>query len=429
MNYKFLGKLSKSEFDKNKLFENPEKYEINKFQGSSIDRFDVLHGEVNFECFISGSNVNRLFVFFSAAGRTNSKTAFHRASWSSSLNGTCLYIEDPMYKKHEGLSTGWFYGDSKESYLLKSIDIVKKVAQSKNIRNKNIIFIGSSSGAYASILAASLMPGTTAYAYNPQIRPRDWPDAKNFEKLTGLNLSVDEKFNRNCLRYVAGNFESKFFIFVNIFSKVDRVQIYPWLEELGIKPSNGLKVHGNIFFILQELKNQNPHNAIIHLDESIVLLSLLEGGDEVDESALNLYLGKLAESVEVEERLFYSTTWYKFLNNSFPMYLKKPQNIDLYYIDFKTVDDYSGVRYRISMQRLKKTATLIFYVLDWSSKVDTKLAENVIGFCKENSCSIDFDEQRDFARIMRRGVRLNDLYEEFSGFLGKSFPTIYSNSD
>lgn len=224
------------------------------FSGTESGRIDVLYKAIRLECLLVKSTTKRLFVFFSAAGRKNNATLYQRLGWCNELNGFCLYVEDPMYKKHAGLECGWYYGTEDESYLIYIEKIIKKITVANHIRNQDLYLIGSSSGGAAALYMANLIKGSIAYAYNPQITLDDWTDAPNFKEITQIDLKKKDILNRNSLTYIADNTESKFLISYNSGSTPDQKQFNGWLDCLGIEISDGLKIKNNIFFLIKEIR-------------------------------------------------------------------------------------------------------------------------------------------------------------------------------
>lgn len=92
-----LTKIS-TPFDKKLLSLDPKNCSLEEICFNLNGLFHIDLNKVAFECFLKKSETLRLFVFYSAGGRSNKDTKFNRLTWSSFLDGFCLYIEDPMYK-------------------------------------------------------------------------------------------------------------------------------------------------------------------------------------------------------------------------------------------------------------------------------------------------------------------------------------------
>lgn len=405
--------------------EPPSRLPISQFSGSTSGRFDVDCGSFSTECFLTKSSTKRLFVFFSHAGRSGTSTQFHRASWSAHLNGTCLYIEDPMYKFHPKLKTGWFYGTNSESWMHTISRIIHQTIKKHDIPESEVIYMGSSSGAYAAIYICDYLGYGRVFAFNPQIRPRHWSDAENFEKITKLSLSNNDHLGRNCLRRISENKKCFFYLMFNTASPVDREQCFPWMDELGIPQKSGVSNYNNLFFLLQEIKYQSPHNSIITADDLIILLSTLQNTDDKNSATTNAYLRRIKTSSEQEDELFCTKFWNKYLHEPKIKELKSPSTINKHYIDFNLKNEFSEIKYRISMQRSKKTVSLLIYISKWNSKNKILASEIASKITNEYSYVFDTNETGDFARVIKKHVKFNEINKNFSDFFNSSFSLIY----
>lgn len=394
----------------------PLKINFKNFLGSECGRFDVKYNNTNFECLLIDSNVKRLFVCFSAAGRKKQDTLFQRLGWCRQLNGICLYIEDPMYKENKGLECGWFYGTEKESYLVHVNKIIEKILQERSINSQDVVFLGSSSAGYAALYSANLLQGSIAYAYNPQITPKNWLDADNFQRITKINLDGQDAFNRKSLKNIAENNKSKFLIFYNLASKHDQKQFNPWFDELGIKKNDGLKVHNNIYFFVKEINNHNSHFCVADIHDFISILSFLKVDDVNLPELTNIYLESFKSKVMLDEKLYYSTLWFNYLKKGFPLFLVDPSNISETYVNFK-VKNYEDVFiYRTSSQKISKSTELVCYILKNNISFRPTFINKIKTIALKLSLNVHVYEN-EFIRISKHVGHIDDAHVKFTSFI------------
>ena len=248
----------------------PRRIYLEKMKKESFEqdreRINIISHDVLFECIFSNvyRGYDKLYVFFSHGGGRSNESLFHRWTWYRYLPGITIHIEDPMYKIYPNLKTGWFYGDVEHPYLLYLIDFVQKFAEVFTIEKKNIIFIGSSAGGYASLYCGDKIEGSISIAMNPQIRLQKRKDVKLFQETTGISLKEQDKYNRNNLSYILKNTETKFFISVNMESKGDFEVQLPFLtNKLKVPLRYPLTEIRNFFIFLNKIPIVNPHHACL----------------------------------------------------------------------------------------------------------------------------------------------------------------------
>lgn len=144
------------------------------------------------------SSEKRLFVLLN--GDFNRKRyslpVFQRWSWADAFPGHCLFIADPMLYLHDQLGLAWYIGNSKAEPLTIIVDIIKAVASKLNIRMQDVIFYGSSGGAFAALRLSSLLPKATTVAINPQIDVTQYKYFDFFLKQCFDDLDRDEAIKK-----------------------------------------------------------------------------------------------------------------------------------------------------------------------------------------------------------------------------------------
>lgn len=223
--------------------QKPEKVaDLNEFQ-LRTGRFDVKIGGEELECFFYLKKAPTLYVLFSGSLTKEAPPEFNRWSYYPWLNGSVLSISDPMYNRFEDLKLGWYYGTEQESFRIKIVELVEKVAGKLNLSNKEIVFFSSSGGASAAIECAALLPGAIGMVINPQLVLKEWPWVSDFEKITGIDLSEDKKWHRNnVIWHVKNCTNSRYIILINIRNAVDMQQAINLCKQLNITLKYGMNI-------------------------------------------------------------------------------------------------------------------------------------------------------------------------------------------
>lgn len=152
--------------------------QIDRFEvtSSETERFVVEgHYAVHFEDFVLDlyfvpSEERRALIF--SPGYLDRKTFsvpyFQRTSWLQRLGGVGISLTDPTLKLSEDFGVGWFAGTQKCHYLPEIAEFLSRLLMELGVPNERTLFFGSSAGGFASIGFAAHLPGSLAFAVNPQ---------------------------------------------------------------------------------------------------------------------------------------------------------------------------------------------------------------------------------------------------------------------
>lgn len=132
----------------------------------------VNFNNIKYEFLIKLKASDYLIVIGSGAiprtsNKNRSKPLFNRHSWD--FEESTIYYNDPTLYINNEILVPWGIGDEHEWYLKNISIIIKNIAKTINIKNKNIIFYGSSSGGYTSLMLSVLIKNSIAIADIPQI--------------------------------------------------------------------------------------------------------------------------------------------------------------------------------------------------------------------------------------------------------------------
>ena len=240
-------------------------------------RYRVISDGVKFELLLIRNNSDKLYVSLTSNVH-KFYPRFMRWSYAKFLKSNFLCIDDPMFETYRGKCHRWYYGTSDKSYLLAMIPIILNVISLLKIKNENVIFLGSSAGAYASLYLANRISGTNAFALSPQIVPGMWRNGKylrKFEKELGINLLGDDVFDRN--KILLTNTWGRFFIAYNYCSAPDRVQLDYLCKNQNINEIKyGITKHRNIFLWIHLTDGYKKHSNNPELIELFILQWLLD---------------------------------------------------------------------------------------------------------------------------------------------------------
>lgn len=150
-----------------------ERFEVTSAQ---TDRFvSEGHYAVRFEDFVLDlyfvpSSKRRALIF--SPGYLDRKNFaipyFQRTSWLPELGGVGISLTDPTLALAEDFGVGWFAGTKRCHYLLEIAKFLARLIETLEIPAERTLFFGSSAGGFASLGFAALLPGSLAFAINPQ---------------------------------------------------------------------------------------------------------------------------------------------------------------------------------------------------------------------------------------------------------------------
>ena len=176
----------------------------------------------NFEGCLIPSQEKKLYVFLAGYNCGDNYPEFKRISWCDKFVGYKLFMDDPTrVEKH--FSPSYFFGDKDKNYLEYVQQIILKIVSVNKIPKKNIVFIASSNCGFASLYLADRMPRTKCIALNPQIDLR-LLCGKSFGRAMDIDVNDIKYFDRLNVSRILENRKSKFFIFFNMLSDMDKVQ-------------------------------------------------------------------------------------------------------------------------------------------------------------------------------------------------------------
>lgn len=245
--------------------------DFNEMKDIPQGRFSVKYSGVNFDCLFNKKSGNKLYVFLMGgiSKQTKYLPNFQRNNFANIMEGSSLYIADPMYMiyKEQKLCTAWYYGNAKENYLDYVKQLVQKIASILSIDSSNIVFYGSSADGYAALTLASVINGAKCIAINPQINltiQRSWINSREFEQITGNDLGSDDERN-DIAPLISNNLAERIVLVENSKSQSDMDQLQALCSYLNCSFDFGLnKIGRNILLWVYDalpLNNLAAHNS------------------------------------------------------------------------------------------------------------------------------------------------------------------------
>lgn len=349
-------------------------------------RLSIDHTGTNFEVFFLPSVCKKLYVMLTTPGYFNSRyQVFTRNSWSFVFNnGMFLCIDDPT-RIEVNYPVCFFFGTKNKSYLKCIIDIVLKFAHIYNIRNEDICFIGSSVSGYAAIYCTHYINGAKCIALDPQVSIKDWVKTlKNygcdcFEKTFNIKFQKNDPFNRFDLSYIIHNSESKFFIYYNISSKEDNMQINSLFKNSNYIWNEGLQRTGNIWLLVTRIDAISPHAAIPNEFFCKIIESFMDHNPtQYDKNICDAILSWMnkfylseknfitneKKMLSLEKKQMYTELWKHFFNihkHSIPFFLNNSNIINDMAVQFFIKGINNTIHYEITYPKDEKMGIALHF--------------------------------------------------------------------
>lgn len=240
--------------DSEEIRQEPVSIDIKTVEKLPDGRWNTNYKNIEFECFFHRKDSDILYVFLGGAitAKNASLPQFARWSWYKFIQGSMLCIADPMYRKYSELKLGWYYGDEEINFQEILADLVFNIAEKLCVEQKNIVFVGSSGGGYASIACSSHIVGAKSIAINPQMVLNEWPYSEVFSKITGIDLHREDVYHRNNLLYYLNNKANRYTLFINLRSWWDMQQVKNICNAMNISVHVGLNVFENLIIWLYD---------------------------------------------------------------------------------------------------------------------------------------------------------------------------------
>ena len=264
-------KYSYLEFDKRNLQRdkiNIDFIDLIFYKFGKDTYFETNYKNAHFECFLHFQNSDRLIVMLSAARTGTRLPRFQRISYSNISKDNYLFVEDPTYLLNDELRVGWFFGDKNNNFCKYTAALIRKISSNLNIKDENVIFLGSSCAGTAAIAISHAFSNSSfAVSINAQINFDYFhKDISDFQRIMNYDYASDSD-NRfdicSCFKKVHSQFvRSRILLIENVASRWDCVDHLGYLvKQLNISLSYPLSRHGNLFVWMYYARTNNSHVA------------------------------------------------------------------------------------------------------------------------------------------------------------------------
>ncbi|MDE6202659.1 MAG: hypothetical protein K2G19_04210 [Lachnospiraceae bacterium] len=286
-----------------KLFElYPSHYNnIEQIKDLSNGCFSFGEGqEEKYKCLLQKKDSDYLYVLFNGAiGKSiKRRKYFNRWSWANLIDANVLNILDPMYFLYHNLPIGWYWGTSDIDFRQEMAILIKKTASALQIPFSNIVLYGSSAGGTAAIYTAHYIPGCTAVALNPQVRPWKHEWHEEFKEIVKIDTEKYDKFHRNNFYWHLDNSgDCKYVILANCRSRRDfNWQLVPIAQHYDFALEYGLTKYKNLYLWIFDTGEMGRHSALEYQAVFVAIDNFVRSlKDSVSVRQLNSYVKLINE--------------------------------------------------------------------------------------------------------------------------------------
>lgn len=136
-----------------------------------VSDFSVIEHGIRLDCRLNTKIQNDYLIVAPNGAVDREKLdlpVFARWNYHSIFNSNILSISDPVLVLEDSLRIGWFAGTKSLDVADFTSKVVVEVAKQLGIKSDRIVFWGSSSGGFASVLLASKIDGANFVSINAQ---------------------------------------------------------------------------------------------------------------------------------------------------------------------------------------------------------------------------------------------------------------------
>ncbi len=238
----------------------------------------ILYGTAVFDYYFKPDKKSKMLFVTLRGWRANGgdDVHFERISYQYIVNCNFLAINNPQFHNYPDLNAGWFIGPPEEDYTLYLSRIIKKIANTISVPQKNIIIMGSSAAGTAAIHCSEYISGSYSVSINPQLLPHANEYLLNDFKKTGYSLS-DYPPSRTNTQYILEQKKAKHIIIVNVRSDEDFIPLRKLLLSKKLAIQYGLKIYPdcNLIIWLYDAYGVGPGRAHDCFEDPIIMESIM----------------------------------------------------------------------------------------------------------------------------------------------------------
>ncbi|MCU1574782.1 MAG: hypothetical protein JWO93_2864 [Micrococcaceae bacterium] len=121
-----------------------------------------------------------------ALGKAQVPPRFERYTSLRQRAENVLFVADTTIDPGRGVLLGWYFGTAEDDLQQRLAALILTVAN--QLRVSRVLLTGSSGGGFAAIAIGQQVPGSTAIAFDPQVRPAKWGEVSFPQRLWGTNV-------------------------------------------------------------------------------------------------------------------------------------------------------------------------------------------------------------------------------------------------
>ena len=412
----------------------PRNVKLSNLSLNDIYRINIIHDDVTFNSFITPHSQKKLYVFLTSEARTIDKPYvlhFGFATWGLKFNdGVSIHLDDPTKYETDFFPT-FYFGKKNKNYTILLLDIIKKMQKLYNIDNENVYIYGNSNSGFAGLSLCDMLIGSNCIALNPQIyiyhflKMREKNNVMDFEKNFDISFNDANMKERLSMSHIYKNKKSRFFIYINNYSYVDKVQLEEFSKEMRIHWNEGLNKinNNNILLLVSNIDGKNPHLSIPAHNECFYFQRLLKNISENDFYACNIIVDYMRKKFETEKNNFYEIFWKKFLNihkHSIPFFLNTSNSIEGIAVQFFINGINNTIHYEITFPKNEKMGIALHF--EGEDSIESNNLNNLISKIIMKLKDKGFEEKKWNNNIsIRATINENDFNFMFNMLVRESF--------
>lgn len=219
--------------------------------------------------FFPAKGSKKAIVFMPSANDKGIHPYFPRLSWQSELskNANVIYINDPFQHLAEyQIPMGSWYVSPEGEFVLPDISTAIQKFLSDNSIDE-VIYYGSSMGGYASLILASLHPGSHAIAECPQLFMLKHPGSRYIcENILNKEIGID---SIEPLAYLKNSKHASINIVCSLHDYHYKVHVAPFAEKI----SSDEPTAGDISFTIYSKPNYKSGHVALNKSDALSIIA------------------------------------------------------------------------------------------------------------------------------------------------------------
>lgn len=263
-------------FTKKEFILTMSELQTTEFPLDELFSLQINHNNVKYEFLVRFASENKNLICLGSGAydpKKFSPPVYSRHGWQNEFKESVIYYNDPTLYNASDLFLGWGIGKNEEWYLLVIANIIRMLASKNNIKNKDILFFGSSGGGFTAIILSTLLKNSEVIVNNPQMLCQNYANfnfilSRCFDNLELESILKEYKHRFDVLEmFKHENYMPQLTYIVNINSEVDfNGQFLPFINKLASLENFDYRVKMLLY------PNDNGHVGILDKTETIQIV-------------------------------------------------------------------------------------------------------------------------------------------------------------